>query len=469
MSTDPTPPTPTNEWAAPQRFAMFAAIGGLTLYAVIGIIGLSSAGSEHADEAKAQFFRAWTVGYVYWLSLPVGGLAMLCIHYLAKTSWGLLLKKTLEASTRTLPLFVLLFIPIAVGASMKGVSPYWWTDPDHSMVTHEMELAQQRYDDVLAQEARGEQAKLNPQDGSLVMQRRAIEHELHEREEGTYGFLSVPAFIGLGLLYFAIWYVLIFFLNKWGKAADENPANVPASLEKAKNLAGPGLILFAIVGTAAATHVVMSFEPSWASTMFPVIYSVNQMLTMLAFGVVVFLSLGLNERPQFKEFVKRTKFKLDMGTFLLALTLFWSYTSFSQMMLIWIGNLPEEIPYYLKRSAGGWWYVSAFLIVFHFAFPFIILLFRDVKNNPKRLRIMAIYILCVCAVDVIWWIEPTAEHKGQPLFCLMDIGAIIGIGGLFGMFLIYQMKSRGVLLPQNELYMLPESHDDHGGHDHGHH
>ena len=468
-STPPTIPTPASEWAAPQRFATIAAAAGLGLYAAVGLIGVSSASGMNADSAKAQYFRAWTVGFVYWLSLPIGGLALLCIHYLAKTSWGILLKKTFEAATRTLPLFVVLFVPIAIGASMHGSSPFWWTDPNETMITHEMDQAQQRFEEVEALQARGEQAKLKPEDGSLVMQRRAIKHELEERHEGTFGFLTIPGFIVLGLVYFAIWGVLIYFFNKWGKAADSSPANVPATLENGKNLAGPGLIVYAIVGTAAASHFVMSFEPSWASTMFPVIYSVNQMLTALAFGIAVFLTLGLNEKPQFKDFIKRTKFKLDMGTFMLALTLFWSYTSFSQMMLVWIGNLPEEIPYYLKRSAGGWWWVSAFLIVFHFALPFLILLFRDVKNQPHRLRVMAIYILIVCAVDVTWWIEPTARHEGMPLFWLMDVGAIIGIGGLFGMFFIYQLRKGGTLLPQNELYTLPESHDDHGGHDNGHH
>lgn len=474
MSTASTTPAPTpgSEWAGPQRFAVIAAVAGLATYAVVGFIGLGSA--SHADAGKAQFFRAWSVGFVYWLSLPIGGLALLCIHYLAKTSWGILLKKTLEAATRTLPLFVVLFIPIAVGASMHGASPFWWTAPDETMITPEMEQAQQRYDDVLASQARGEQAKLKPEDGSLVMQRRAIKHELEERHEGTFGFLTVPGFVVLGLVYFAIWGVLIYFFNKWGRAADLSPANVPDTLERGKNLAGPGLIIYAIVGTAAASHWVMSFEPSWASTMFPVIYSVNQMLTALAFGIAVFLSLGLNEKPQFKEFVTRTKFKLDMGTFMLALTLFWSYTSFSQLMLVWIGNLPEEIPYYLKRSAGGWWWVSAFLIVFHFAVPFVVMLFRDIKNYPRRLRFMAVYAMVMCAVDVAWWIEPTSKHDGMPLFWLMDVGAIVGIGGLFGLFFIYQLRKAGTLLPQNELYTLPESHehhDDHGhngGHAHGH-
>jgi hypothetical protein len=468
-STDPTAPAPAfpehPNWAAPQRLALGSAVVGLAVYGVAGGINLASAGSAHGHEATGQFFLSWTVGWVYWISITLGAMALLFIHYLAKTSWGLLLKKLLEGATRTLPLMAVLFIPVAATAFMKDYTPYWWVDPHESMITDEMKTAQEHYDQYLEQQAANQPAKLDPKDGSLVLQKRAVEHELHERKEGTFGYLTPAGFVGLTVVYFLIWGAFIFFLNKWGKAADDSPANVDATLEKGKNMSGPGLIVYALVGTSAATQWVMSFEPSWASTMFPVIYAVNQLLTALAFCVACFMTLVLSGPPVYAKVI-RLKFKIDMGSFLLALTLFWSYTSFSQMMLVWIGNLPEEIPYYLKRSAGGWWWVSAFLIVFHFAFPFVVLLFRDIKGHPWRLRFMAIYILVVCAVDVVWWIEPTAKHEGQPLFWLMDVGAILGIGGVWGLFFIAQLKKRR-LLPMNELYMLPEGHDDHGGHEHG--
>ncbi|HJZ56486.1 MAG TPA: hypothetical protein VKE74_16085 [Gemmataceae bacterium] len=456
-------------WATAQRVAVGAAGVGLGVYLVAGLINLFSAHGEHEQAAKGQFFLSWTVGFVYWMSLPVGAMAMLFIHYLAKTSWGLLLKRFFEASVRTLPLMFVLFIPVAVGASLHGISPYWWTDPDERMITDEMRAAQDRYDTFLEHQARGQPARLDANTGSLVMQKRAIERELEERKEGTFGFLSPPMFVVLSVLYFVIWGVFIYFLNKWGNAADDDPAQVEPSLEKAKNLSGPGLIMFAIVGTAAASHWVMSLETSWASTMFPVVYSVNQMLCALAFGVACFMTLVVSGPPVYAKII-RTKFKIDMGSLLLALTLFWSYTSFSQLMLVWIGNLPEEIPFFLKRSMptyGGWWCVSLFLILFHFAFPFVVLLFRDVKNHPKRLRAMALYLLVVCAVDVAWWLEPAVPHEGQPLFWVMDIGALVGIGGLWGVFFIYQVKKRR-LLPVNELYMLPEDHD-HAENNHEHH
>jgi magnesium-transporting ATPase (P-type) len=193
--------------------------------------------------------------------------------------------------------------------------------------------------------------------------------------------------------------------------------------------------------------------------MFPVIYTINQFLTCFAFCLALFLLWS--SRPPFVGHM-RPKFQLDMGTLMLAFTLFWSYTSFSQFMLIWIGNLPEEIPFYLKRSAGGWWYVSAGLIALHFALPFLLLLFRDIKLHPKRLRVVAMYLLVICAIDVTWWIEPTTvKHTSFP-FWLLDVGSILGIGGLFGLVFFWQLAKRP-LLPTNETFMLPE------GHHHEHH
>jgi hypothetical protein len=210
----------------------------------------------------------------------------------------------------------------------------------------------------------------------------------------------------------------------------------------------------------AATQWVMSVEPSWSSTMFPVIYAVNQFLTAYAFCLALFLALS--GRPPFKDLI-RTKFKIDMGTLLLAFTLFWSYTSFSQFMLVWIGNLPEEIPFYLRRSNNtGWWWVSAALCVLHFALPFLLLLFRDIKNHPARLRAVAVYLVVVCSIDVMWWIEPSLPNTiGFPIF-LMTYGAILGLGGIWGVVFVAILKKRP-LFPADQTYQLPE------GHDHGHH
>ena len=303
-------------------------------------------------------------------------------------------------------------------------SPYWWVDPEHAAAHdhdagHDEDAAHDAKPESPDEAKRAERIK-----AGIERQHKAVEEERKARKEGNFGFLSPPMFVALSVVYFLIWGAFVFFLNKWGQDAESDPAKVNASLEKLKNISGPGLIVYAITMTAAATQWVMSLEPSWASTMFPVIFAVNQFLTCFAFSLALFL-LMVN-KPPLKD-VMRPKFQIDMGSLMLAFTLFWTYTSFSQMMLIWIGNLPEEIPFYLKRSGkDGWWWISAGLIVFHFALPFLLLLFRDIKLHPKRLQAVAIFLCVICAIDVVWWIEPTFREDGTPLFWLMDIGAILG-------------------------------------------
>lgn len=462
MSTEPaaTPAVPPNGSTTPEpnwpnytRYAAVAAVAGVIIYLVAGFANLSAApGSEAHEIAKKRFALAYLTGYIYWFSLPLGGLSLLMIGYLVKASWGLLLRRPMEAAIRTLPLWVLLFIPMIIFASSKEYSPYFWTAPEK---THLPE----GHDSAMPD------AAMNKRDQTIrageAMIRKAVNHERELRQKGNFGFLSLPAFIGVGVVLFAIWGALAFFLNKWGKeASDEtNTAKVDAALFRMERLSGPGIIIYAITITAASTQWVMSLEPGWASTMFPVIFAVNQFLTAFAFCLAMLL-LWASQAPL--KNAMRPKFQLDMGTLLLAFTLFWSYTSFSQFMLVWIGNLPEEIPFFLKRSAGGWYYVSAVLIAFHFALPFLLLLFRDIKLHPVRLRVVAVYLLIICAVDVMWWIEPSTPHEGNFPFWVMDLGAIMGIGGIWGLAWIWQLKQRP-LLPASQVFLLPE------GHQHEHH
>lgn len=477
MSTDPTAPPPPNpafpdhpDWSGPQRFALGAAVVGLGLFVAAGFINLSTAEPPHADAAKGQFFVSYLSGFIYWLSLPVGGMALLMIHYLAKTSWGVLLKRFLEAATRTLPFMFVLAIPLMLAAFMGKASPYWWSDPSKAQA----ELKTQTGEHVGVKKDVPKSA-LSPEEKRRAEQwekaeagiAKAVDREVHEREVANLGFLTPPVFVGCVVAYFLIWYVFISLFNKWSGEIATDHAKVEPSLEKASKISGPGVIVFAIVNTAAASQLVMSMEPSWASTMFPVIYTINSFLTTLCFCVACFLTLA--GRKPFSDHL-RPKFQIDMGSLMLAFTLFWTYTSFSQMMLVWIGNLPEEIPYYLKRSYGGWWYVSAGLIVFHFALPFLLLLFRDVKLHPKRLRAVAIFLLVMCAIDVVWWISPSVRHDGY-WYILMDAGAVVGIGGVWGLVFLWQLRQRA-LLAKNETFWLPAGHHaEHGDHGHngGHH
>jgi hypothetical protein len=475
VSTEPaatpgTPPAPGDQpnWAAFNRLAVVAAVVGWVLYVLAGIANLGTAETpEDKAAATGRFMVGYLSGFVFWASLPLGAMALLMIRYLTKTSWGLLLTRPFEAATRTLPLTVLLFVPLVVAVYAGNLSPYWWTAPEKAETTdpspakagppekRDVVIAKgmEHHNDVIRDLRRERREKL---EGAVQIAHRDEEREIHA---GQNHFLTPDAYLGVGAVLFAIWGVMIFFLNKWGKeATDPDPRVVDDRLERLKNMAGPGLIVYAITTTAAASQWVMSTEPGWSSTMFPVIYAVNQFLTCFAFCLALFLLFAA--RPPFAGHM-RPKFQLDMGTLMLAFTLFWSYTSFSQYMLVWIGNLPEEIPFFLKRSnynnnPSGWWYVSAALIALHFALPFLLLLFRNIKLHPTRLRLVATYLVVLCMVDVIWWIAPSAKPTNFPAW-LLDAGATLGVGGVWGLYFIYQLRQRP-LFPDNQAFLLPEGH-----------
>jgi hypothetical protein len=396
-----------------------AAVGGVAFAAFAGIT-FSTAGSQ----ALPQLTLSYLVGVVFWLGIAIGSIVLLLIQYLTGGQWGVLLRRPARAATRTLPLLAVLFIPIVLTWFSPGASPYWWaTDPT----------------------AHGKEAA--------------------ERAE-VFLFPSFAA--GRTVGYFAFWLIAAALLNVWG-AKSEAEARRNAARGWLEALAGPGLMLHAAVMTFAVTDWVMSLEPSWSSTMFPVIFGVTQILAGYTFGVALLLTLARRDAP-LAAALKPVPHQIDLGSFMLALTCFWTYVCFSQFMLVWIGNLPEEIPYYLKRTRGGWEYVAYALFAFHFVLPFVLLLFRDIKWNPKALRAVAIGLVVVCALDTIWWTEPSMAREGFSLFPLLDLAALTGVGGLWGWWFVRELR-KAPLLPEHEVYLLdPHHHPAHGhaeGHAHG--
>lgn len=412
-----TPPPASNgngepAWARLQRVALVAGGVGIAVYAALGLMQIGQPGGER------QFFLSYLTGWVFWLSLPVGCLGWIGITYVTGASWGVLLLRLFEAASRTLPLMAVLFIPIGVSVFMEKASPYPWTKKAEA------------YTDVEADRAE-------------------LQAKFDEWSNPT-------GFVVRTVIYFAVWGLLVFLMNKWGRRVEET--GDPKARRSMENLAGPVIVVFALGNMFVCTDYVMSIELRWASTMFPVIYSVNQLLTCLVFCVAIFLTLA--PEPPLRN-VLRPKFQIDMGSMMLALTMVWSYANFAQYMLIWIANMPEEIHYYALRTRGGWEWAARALALLHFAVPFLLLLFRDVKLHPKRLRAMGILIMTLCALDVLWWLEPAYAHENGPLFLLMDVAAIIGIGGVWGWLFLGQLK-KAPLVSSAYVADLPKGHD----HDH---
>jgi FtsH-binding integral membrane protein len=346
-------------------------------------------------------------------------MTLLNIQYLTGGKWGVYLRKFFEASTRTLPLMALLFLPVLIAPFLRQEAPYWWAPGTESELYRALPEGS------------------NDQKGMLFRFEK---------------FLNPVAFAVCNIIWFAIWLGIIHVMNKWSQEAERD--RDPVKRSWLRKLAGPAIITYALTLTFACTHWVVSLEPTWASTMFPVIFAVNQLLASLALCLAVLL--WLSPYPPLSHYVRPNE-QIHMGSLTLALTLFWTYISFAQLLLVWVANLPEEQGFYLKRSREGWQVVAWALAIFHFFAPFVLLLNRRVKENPVALRRVCLMLVAICAVDVFWWIAPSASHEGRYFWWLMDLGALAGVGGLWAWMFLGQLRS-GPLLPVHETYLV-EGHN----------
>jgi hypothetical protein len=398
-----TAPTVDIDYGKLRRVALLSAVVGLGAWFALGLVNL-------AHDNGRDFFLSYLVGWVFWLSLPIGSFALLSLGYTTSASWALVVRRIFQASTRTLPLMALLSIPIIVGMFLGELSPYWWTRDVHELTTVPEAIAEQ-------------------------------EHRQHL-------YLNVPRFLIMQGIIFGIFWLFIRGLERNAPASEDQGDT--AAWGRVRNLAAPGVVVWAILSTFVATDWIMSVEMSWASTMFPVVHAMDQFTT--AFGFAVFLFYTLVGKNETILTIVKPKFRIDIGSLTLGFAMVWAYASFSQFMLIWAGNLPEEIGYYRKRLHGGWEYLAYFLAIFHWLVPFIVLLFREVKVVPDRMRWMTGILMVACAADVLWWIVPAYPHTGW-LHVPMAIAALVGVGGVWGLGFVGELKKRN-LLPGKETEFL---------------
>ncbi len=369
---------------------------------IVGVVALvlTIAGAFLPDH-KDQFFRSYLLAYVYWIGISLGCFAILMIQHLSGGAWGIVIRRILEAATRTFPLGLALFIPLAFGLH----SLYSWTHP------------------------------------------KAEDHVLI----GKTAYLNVPFFLARTALYFLIWIGIAYLLNKWSRQQDE--ASEPKKFtSKMQDLSGPGLVLLGGTMTFASIDWVMSLDPHWVSTIFGVLFMAGTALTAIAFIVtmIVFLS---NYKPMNEVIAGRHL--NDLGKLMLAFVMLWAYFSFSQFLIIWSGNLPEEIPWYINRLSGAWKLIASFIILFHFILPFFLLLPRKANRNPRILVTVALLILVMRYVDLYWLVAPQVLHGEDKQmqvafhFSWMDIAAPLGVGGIWVWYFITQLKKLP-LLPINE-------------------
>ena len=340
-----------------------------------------------------EFFQSYLIGWTFWTGITVGSLALLMLQHLTGGGWGLVIRRSLEAATRVLPLMALLFVPIILGAH----SIYKWTHAE-----------------VLAED-------------------RVVKFKEP--------YLNLQFFTIRAVVYFAVWGTLAFLLNKWSIEQDRTADN--RYTKNMRLLAGPGMVALIFSVTFAAVDWYMSLEPEWFSTIYGLIWVAAWSLSALAFVIAVMAALS-REEPM-KRIVAPLHFH-DLGKLLLALVMLWAYFAFSQYLIIWSGNLPEEIGYYLPRTHGAWGAIIITIGILHFAAPFLFLLSRSIKRNPRKLVVIAALILVMRCVDLVWVLVPAfRDHK----WIWLDAISLLGFGGLWLAFFTWQLGKRS-LIPIND-------------------
>jgi hypothetical protein len=353
----------------------------------------------------ARVFQAYLVGWTFWAGISVGSLALLMLQHLTGGGWGFVIRRVLEAATRLLPIMGVLFLPVIFGAH----SIYEWT-----------------HQEVLEQ---------------------------HEIVRFKTPYLNLPFFIIRAVVYFAVWSALAFFLNRWSLAQDRTADN--RYTKNMRVLSGPGMVALIFTVTFASVDWYMSLEPEWFSTIYGFIFVASWALSALAFVIAVMATL--TSQDPMKRAVAPLHFH-DLGKLLLALVMLWSYFAYSQYLIIWSANLPEEIGYYIERTHGVWGATIVTIGLLHFAAPFLFLLSRDLKRDPRRLVLVALLVLVMRMIDLLWMLEPAfTDHK----WFWVNIIAVLGFGGLWLGLFAWQLSKRSLVPindPQFESVMATDAH-----------
>ena len=354
---------------------------------VVGVILVALLGLRDIQ----QFYRSYLFAFVYWNALPLGCMGVLMLHHLTGGRWGLPIRRILEAGSRTIRMMAILFLPVVFGMSKL----YIWDNP--AIVQGDAVLMDKRW------------------------------------------WLNSTGFVVRYVIYFALWLLIAGLLNKWSR--EQDATGNPALADRMSTLSAPGVVVWAFVVTGAAVDWVMSLEPHWYSTIYGLLFIVISALA--AFSFTLFVLRMLSDYPPVKDSVLPTHYN-DLGNILLAFLMLWAYLSFSQLLIIWAGNLKEEIPWYMQRAFGGWAPIGVALVVFHFFVPFLLLLQRGVKRRLRAVSIVCAWIVILSILDVYWIVVPSWD-KTSPHLHLTDVFAFLGIGGLWVGAFFWELKKLPLL------------------------
>jgi hypothetical protein len=379
----------------PPPVAQFLQRRSLTVGILFSVIALVLAFFE-----TDKFFHAYLLAYMFWLGVSLGSMAFLMLQHLTGGAWGMVIRRPLEAAVRTLPLMAVLFIPILVG--MRHI--YFWMHP--AAIADDKQLV-------------------------------AL----------THSYLAIPFFIIRAIIYFVIWIGLAWLLTRLSNTQDKPP--VLNLSPRFRVISAPGLVLYAFTITFAVIDWVMSLSAPWISTIYGFIFIVGQCLSAMCFMVIV-ETIFLKYEPT-ASFLKPKEVH-DHGKLMLAFLMLWAYFSYSQFLITWAGNLPDEITWFTRRLYHGWHFIGLFLVIFHFTVPFALLLSRPFKRRAQSLVWLAVWILLMRYVDLYWYVE--ANFSETIFVTFSDVVLPIAIGGLWVSFFFRNLRQRP-LLPPYALHAQP--------------
>jgi hypothetical protein len=366
-----------------------------------------------------HLLRAYLLGYMMSFTFAGGGLCLLMLQYVSGGKWGLLLRRPLESMARTLPVVAAMFIPI--GLLMKHL--YVWAN--------------------FANDAAAWSA----------VHQHVITEEIALTANAKRTMLSVPSFWAEWVIIFGVFCLMMYFLQKWSVERDADPtAGSQRSYdhwrEKFENLSGPGIFIYVALMTMGAIVWIMSLDVTWYSSIWGLQFLVGQGFAVLALSILTVILLSRAE--PMKTFLRITE-QHDLGKFLFAFVMLNIYLSFAEYLIIWSGNVPDEIPWYLNRIRGGWWVVCSMDFIFHWVIPFTLLLSRDLKRNKNKMIWLTCWMLFARSFDLFWLIEPNFADSARNLHLVGNWGMLayitvpVAVLAIWAWFYLTNLMSRPLI------------------------
>ena len=371
------------------------------LATIVGVLGLVvTVILVPVSGGLTTFFQSYLVGFIFWVGLTLGCLALLLIQHLAGGPWGAIARRFLEAGASNIFMMAILVIPVLLGLK----SLYVWTDP--------------------------------------------VYVSAHPTVDLKTSYLNIPFFIVRTIIYFATWGILVRLFQGWSKRQDEGDRGMTQQM---KNAGAVGLLMFVATMTFAAFDWGMSLTPEWFSGMYGVIFMIGQVINAVA--LLILLLVAFREVEPLPKVLNAARLQ-DFGNFLMAFTMFWAYVQMSQLIILWSNNVVETNTWYVTRLESGWVWVSSFLLLFHFIAPFMILFSRWVKQKGRALVWVASWMILMRIVDIYWIIVPTFERSGSA-FRFLDVALILAFGGIWLSFFFRRLKESPIL-PAHDPRIEPE-------------